>query len=160
MTTVRGVIIHINPSREQNKWRLNSTATHEWNYSDRLCVLVIFMRGWTQRTGLCLTGDLEASSHDGWSVHVQKPSSRRGELAAQRDTQKKTEVVKADTQSLLLKLTSHLAQMNSDTNRLGGGRQRDTLWRSGPQTVMSSNTSMPNLQVCAEFLHFFIFWGG
>lgn len=76
-------------------------------------------------------------------------------LTPHRATATKTEILNAYTQSLLLKLIFHLAQMNSDTNPLGGWRQRDTLGRKGVQTIMISDSSLPNLEVCAEFLHFF-----
>lgn len=46
-----------------------------------------------------------------------------------------------------LKLTFHLAQMNSDMNPLGGWRQRDTLRRNRVQAIVSSGISVPKLQV-------------
>lgn len=68
---------------------------------------------------------------------------------AQSNTDK---ILNASTQSLLLKLTFHLPQMNSGMNALGGWRQRETLRRNGVQTTLSSDVSVFNSQVCAEFL--------
>lgn len=66
-----------------------------------------------------------------------------------------SELANANTQSLLLKLTFHL-QMNSGMEPLGGWRHRDTLRTNRVQNIMTSDLSSPNLQVCAEFLHFLL----
>lgn len=68
----------------------------------------------------------------------------------------KRQILNAYTQLLLLKLTFHLAQMNSGRNPLGGWSQRDTLRRNGPQTNVGSDISGTKFQVCAEFLSFLV----